>query len=433
MTFRSPGFFARLLVAQGLLALALTATLAVLFYAERNLTVAQLVASMWAPTLKHLGQGLPLEAVQASAPGPVRLSTQAPERVLEFTAMTPRLSMVREQLRMRGVPVEAALFGLAESPAKSPPVAWLALRLPDGTMRWVGFESSLVEARVGVRAFVAVLLIGGVAILVSAVVARHLSQPLETLRARIAADDTFGEPLRRASAEILAIDEAWRDLRASLDRQERERALLLAGVSHDLRSPLARIRMAAELLPDTDGAAAEREAIVRNTLLADRLVGSFLDHVRSGELPMDEEVDVAVIARHVAEQQRRSSGELSVEAPETMRVPRCNASLIERAISNLLDNAFAHGLPPVRLRVDFRDGQVRIEVQDQGPGIAPGQQEILLQAFARADASRQRPGLGLGLAVVARVAQRLGGEVSFHRSDEGAANFVRMAWPIDAL
>ena len=429
---RSRSLFTRLLMAQGLLAVVLTAMLAVLFYGERNLTVAQLVASIWSPTLKQLAQDVPIEDVRARAPGPLQMRTTRPERVLEVTSMTPRLAIVREQLLEHGVPITAAMYGLVDRSPGTATVVWLELRPPGGNVRWVGFESKWVEAQLGERAILALLLISGLAIVVSAFVARRLARPLEALRARIAADDTAGGALPHASAEVQAIDEAWRILRRSLERQERERALLLAGVSHDLRSPLARIRMAAELLPEVESVAPEREAIVRNALLADRLVGSFLDHVRSGELLMDEVVDVAAAARTAAGHQRRPASELVVDAPAELLVPRCNASLIERAIDNLLDNALTHGLPPVCLRVTLQDGKVVIEVQDHGPGIAPEQQDYLLQAFARADSSRQRPGLGLGLAVVQRVALRMGGAVGFQRSADGSANVVRMYWPIEA-
>jgi two-component system, OmpR family, osmolarity sensor histidine kinase EnvZ len=229
---------------------------------------------------------------------------------------------------------------------------------------------------------------------------------------------------------VQAIDEAWRTLRAWLEQQERERALLLAGVSHDLRSPLGRIRMAAELLPDAAGVAPRREVIVRNAALADRLVGSFLDHVRSGELPLDETVDVAALARSVTAPLQRPANELRVEAPSTLPVEHANAVLIERVMANLLDNAFAHGQAPVVLRVSAEEGLARIEVEDQGPGVAPEQQSVLLQAFARGDASRAHPGLGLGLAVVHRVALRLNGSVVFVPARESHGPAVRVQWPL---
>jgi two-component system osmolarity sensor histidine kinase EnvZ len=427
---RPLSLFVSLLLAQGILAVALTVTLAVIFYGERNITVAQLVATVWSPTLKLLDQGAPFDAVVARAPGPIQIRTARPNGVLKATAMAPRLAMVREQLQKNGIPIRGAMFGLTDESSSTTTQVWLELQPVNGNERWIGFESSWVETQLGERILLAVSLIVVFAILASAIVARRLAKPLESLRTRIAADDSSGSTVPHATVEILAIDEAWRNLRWSLDRQERERALLLAGVSHDLRSPLGRIRMAAELLPELESVASGREAIVRNTMLADRLVGNFLDHVRSGELPMDEVVDLTAIARRAVDQQNRSKADLVFDAPTTLLVSNANASLTERAISNLLENAFAHGLPPVHLRVMQQGGEVIIEVQDQGAGIDPDQEVFLFQAFARSDSSRQRPGLGLGLAVVQRVAERMGGTVRFKRTADGSTNIVRMDWPI---
>jgi two-component system, OmpR family, osmolarity sensor histidine kinase EnvZ len=430
VTARTRSLFTRLLLAQVLLAVVLTVLLALLFYAERNRTVAQLVAARWLPALQRMARGDGLAAAQAAAPGPLHVATQRPPPAFDIAALTPRLSMLRDALADAGLQVDDVMLGAPPTSATKVPTVWLALGGQaggNGLPPWVGFESDLVEARLRERVVVAVLLLFALSVLASALIAR-LARPLEALRARIAADDTSGGPLPKASAEVEAIDHAWRALRASLDRQERERALLLAGVSHDLRSPLGRIRLAAELLPDTEGIAARRDAIVRNAALADRLVGSFLDHVRSGELPLDDKVDLASLARSVAAQRPSADGELTLDAPAALPVTCVNAVLIERVIANLLDNAFNHGKPPVRLAVGRNAGQAWIEVGDRGPGIAPDQQAVLLQAFARADSSRGRPGLGLGLAVVQRVASRLGGTVSFVETASDHA--VRVAWPL---
>jgi two-component system osmolarity sensor histidine kinase EnvZ len=427
---RNRSLFARLLAAQVALSIVLTAVLAMVFYAERNRTVAQLVTSLWAPSLQLLARGAPIETARDAAPGPLRASDQRPEDVFGIASLTPRRAIIHETLVKAGLPVEDLVFTRQREALENATTLWLALRGNNGALRWVGFESGVIEEDLPERFLVATLLLFGLAIGASALIAHRLAQPLEILRERIAANDASGGPLPHASAEVQAIDQAWRKLRESLDQQERERALLLAGVSHDLRSPLGRILLAAELLPDGDGIAPRRDAIVRNALQADRLVGNFLDHVRSGELPLDETVDVAVVARNVAAQQQRAATELSVEAPGSLLAPHVSAVLIERVIGNLLDNAFTHGQPPVRLTVGTAGQGIRIEVEDCGPGIAPESQQAMLQAFARGDASRRHPGLGLGLAVVQRVALRMGGSVEFRRSADDARTVVRVEWPM---
>jgi len=428
---RNLTLFARMLVAQVTLAIVLTAMLAMVFYAERHRTVAQLVAARWSSALLLVSRGEPIKLAHQVAPGPMRVSQHPPEVEFEIASLTPRRTIVRETLVEAGLPIVDVIIGRERDAATNTPMFWLAMQNKGNGLRWVGFETDIGDDRFRKKVLIALLLLFGLAISASALIAHRLAKPLETLRARIASGDAFGGSLPHASAEVKAIDEAWCTLRLSLDRQERERALLLAGVSHDLRSPLGRIRMAAELLPEGEGIAPKRETIVRNALLADRLVGSFLDHVRSGELQLDETVDVAAVAYSVAAQQQRNPSELTVDAPESLLVAKLNAVLIERVIANLIDNAFTHGQPPVRLIVGKVGTLIRIDVEDCGSGIALDDQEQMLQAFARADASRRHPGLGLGLAVVQRVASRLGGSVRFCPSADGARSVVRVEWPTD--
>ncbi|KPG00942.1 hypothetical protein IP87_01045 [beta proteobacterium AAP121] len=427
---RAGSLFVRLLLAQVMLTVLLTATLVLLFDLERNRTVAQLVAARWKPALQQVIEGAPLDVVGASAPGRIYTSPGRPGRAFELASLTPRVAMVREAFADEGVPVGDVVLAPETVSGQSIPVLWLALTSTDGATRWAGFESGAIDPHFRERLVLALLLLSGIAVAASALVARWLARPLEALRARIAADDASGGPLPHASAEVQAIDEAWRALRQSLEQQEGERALLLAGVSHDLRSPLARIHMAAELLPDGKDIAPRRETILRNAQTADRLVGSFLDHVRSGELPLNETVDVAMVARSVAAHRQCTTSELTVEAPASLPVRHVNEVLIERVIGNLLDNAFTHGRPPVRLAVAAVDHRLRIEVEDCGAGIAVEDQQAMLQAFARGDTSRGHPGLGLGLAIVQRVASRLGGCVVFSRSAEDARAIVRVEWPM---
>lgn len=427
---RAHSLFVRLLLAQVVLTILLTATLVVLFDVDRNRTVAQLIAERWAPTLQLVISGARPETIADSAPDTVYTAAERPNRMFHLASFTLRVAVVREAFINEGVPVLDVALEPESQSGRSIPVLWLALAGNDDVVRWVGFEGQVIEAGFRERLVLALLLLSGISIAASAFVARWLARPLELLRARIVADDTSGGPLLHASAEVQAINEAWRALRQSLDQQERERALLLAGVSHDLRSPLGRIRLAAELLPESEGIAPRREAIVRNALQADRLVGSFLEHVRSGELPLNETVDVAAVARGVVAQQQRATTALSVEAPASLLVSHVNQVLIERLIENLLDNAFIHGQPPVRVTVRTVGHWVRIEVEDCGPGIANKDQQTMLQAFARGDASRMHPGLGLGLAVVQRVALRMGGSVTFCRSDDDARTIVRVEWPM---
>ena len=118
---------------------------------------------------------------------------------------------------------------------------------------------------------------------------------------------------------------------------------------------------------------------------------------------------------------------LPLEAPPRLLLPRAHPLLLERLIGNLVDNAQQHGAPPWRLRLAERADTVLVEMEDAGQGIAPAEREALQRAFARGDASRGRPGAGLGLAVVRQGVERLGGRVEFELG--GGRHVVRLRLP----
>jgi two-component system osmolarity sensor histidine kinase EnvZ len=411
----APTLFRRLVVTQAVAAAVVVFVVGAMFYVERNRTVARLAAEHWAPALREAAQ-LPPPPAPASAPraGAVLVRDAAPPESRRTSAWAPRISTLRQTLRDEGVPVTDVRF----APGRVRPMTWLEIRTPDGRARWLGIDEEVVESHVVGRIVLALL--GGLLVvgLFSALAARRLARPLEALRRRIeshagpgAAAPADANPA--STQEIDAIATAWSALGERLERQESERALLLAGISHDLRSPLARIRMAAELLPESDGIAARRESIVRNVDVADRLVASFLEYVRAAELPLEETVDVAALAARLVALRGEPASRLSLDAPPRLDLPRANALLVERLLGNLVDNAMRHGRPPVRLHLYREARDVLIDVEDHGDGIPPDARALMTRAFARGDASRGTPGTGLGLAVVDQAVRRMGGRLSF--------------------
>jgi len=252
--------------------------------------------------------------------------------------------------------------------------------------------------------------------------ARRVTHPLAQLRNRMQAHACRGiepPPLaqsmqkRKAPPELIEIDQAYRQLAERLHRNERERALLMAGVSHDLRSPLSRIRLAAEMLPESPDNAEGVASITRNVDVADRLTASFLEFVRASSVPLNEVVDLAELMRQVLAGFERAEDELMVHLPTELMLHGGNLLLIERLMFNLVDNAFKHGGSPVRIDLIGQDGWATLAVSDAGPGLPKNGEKHLIEAFARGDASRGSPGFGLGLAIVQQVVVRLEGELLF--------------------
>jgi two-component system osmolarity sensor histidine kinase EnvZ len=426
MRLRFDSLFARLLLLQIGVAIALTLVFGALVYAERNAAVARLVAERWTPTLRA--------AVGAAPP-----AAHAPLRELQRSdtrpagawqpLRAPRIAALEDELRRNGLAVQE----IAIARGTRGPMLWLHLRTPDGTVGWYGLADAALLPRIPGRMLLALLISAALLVAVSWYFTRRLTRPLQQLRARMSSHQPgepvhIIEPIAGASPEVAAIARAYDELLQRLDRHERERALLLAGVSHDLRSPLARIRMAAGLLTEDDASAPWREAIVRNTQVADRLIESFLDHVRSGELALDQEADLAALARGAAAASGHAPEELQVDAPDALALQRTHPLLIERLVANLLDNAFKHGRAPVRLSVRAEAPHAVLEVSDSGSGMPAMQREALMQAFSRGDAARGKPGTGLGLAIVGRVVARMGGTIDFVQRD--GRHVVRVSLPL---
>ncbi|WP_397449137.1 sensor histidine kinase [Pseudomonas sp. NA-150] len=418
MNLRLPytnSLFARLLLAQVGLVVALLLVVGLLFYVQRNITLAVLYADQWAPQLAVAAgvKSAPTAQVQ------VQQRADPPAGAYHPLNYAPRFDALRNELTRRGIPVDDVLLSL-DGPE---PVVWLHVSAPGQTPTWLGVAGSLVEPQWSGRLVLALLLAGGLLVGMSWVFTRRLTRPLELLRNRIQTH-TPGEsvpvsaqPLSSISPEVIAIDAAYSELLARLERHERERATLLAGVSHDLRSPLGRIRMAAELLPDEEGVATRKATIVRNVFAADRLIESFLDYVRSSELSFSETVDLAAVGRAVVAGFERPPSELDLSVPDSLLWPKANRLLVERTLLNLIDNALKHGRPPVQLSMGRDDARVWIVVEDAGQGIDPDRVEQLQEAFSRGDNSRATAGSGLGLAIVRQVVARLGGELSFERGE----------------
>jgi two-component system osmolarity sensor histidine kinase EnvZ len=231
-----------------------------------------------------------------------------------------------------------------------------------------------------------------------------------------------------AAVLLLALAGAWLIVYRIVRPIEEERALLLAGISHDLRTPLTRLRMETELSVADAEARAGMEADIAEM---DRTIGQFLDFARpqgpAGKAKVD--TDLAALLAEIAGRYgdkvmcRPASADCSLPIhPEPLR----------RAIVNLIENALRHaGLAaPIELALTRAGGKLVIAVLDRGPGITPADAERLRQPFTRGEAARTGAGgAGLGLAIVERIAQAHGGRLELLPRDGGGLA-ARIVLPI---
>jgi two-component system OmpR family sensor kinase len=226
--------------------------------------------------------------------------------------------------------------------------------------------------------------------------------------------------------------------RAFAERQASENRLrmFLADASHELRTPLASIRGYAEVFhmgASADPAAVEtsmkrieEEAKRMGVLVEDLLVLARLDELRE---PIREPVDMRELAADAVEDARVTAPERSItlDAPDAAIVSG-DAHQLRQVLGNLLRNALMHTPPPSSIHVSVATAgeDVRVEVRDHGPGLPPGDPQLLFERFWRAEAGRARgkAGAGLGLAIVAEIVDTHGGSVEAGEADGGGARFV---------
>ncbi|WP_149587160.1 ATP-binding protein [Tabrizicola flagellatus] len=217
----------------------------------------------------------------------------------------------------------------------------------------------------------------------------------------------------RGALEVRAAGRAFLDMRARIERQIEQRTLMLSGVSHDLRTPLTRMRLALSLMPEDPEVAALQEDVAQ----MERMVDEFLAFVRSDATEQSEPVDAVALVTDVVEKagaRVRLAGVEGRAEPVEMR-----PTAIRRAIENLVGNALRYGRK-VELRLVFQDRSLRIAVEDDGPGIPEDRRDEALRPFARLDASRdpnQGGGVGLGLAIASDIARSHGGDLRLSQGE----------------
>ena len=298
------------------------------------------------------------------------------------------------------------------------PAVW-AQMTPDGwwlTMPFARYSSPPLPWSIVLATLAAVGVMAGLVALYSL----HLSRPLRAL-ADAAGRFEVGQrpdlPLTGPD-EVRAVTVQFNAMAERLERDDAERRVMLAGLPHDLRAPLARARLRLALMdngPDGAKAGFERD-LAEVGRIADQFVAYLrgLDHDTSGFA----EADLGEIVQARGAIWRETGQDIAVTRSDTVR-QRIDAGALARAIDNLIGNAFAHGAPPVRIygaasEADRKgpSSEYRIVVEDGGRGIAAERRAEALKPFARLDTARGASGhCGLGLAVAQAVARLHGGRI----------------------
>jgi two-component system osmolarity sensor histidine kinase EnvZ len=268
---------------------------------------------------------------------------------------------------------------------------------------WERFEPALGLQWLGWGlALLAISLAG--AWLIASTIARPLAAV--TRAARRIGSGVAHEPLAEEGArELRTVAAAFNRMASGLESMERERAMVLAGISHDLRTPLSRLRLALEM---SGAEGAESEAMIEDIGEIDAIIGQFLDFAR-GENEEKSLHDLNAVVHELGDHYARLHKQVSTATAEVPAFPFARMA-VRRAIANLVDNALRYAGEPVEIESRSENGKVVIEVRDRGQGIPAAEVERLKRPFTRLDDSRAGvSGAGLGLAIVERVARAHGG------------------------
>lgn len=298
---------------------------------------------------------------------------------------------------------------------------WIGTRL-DGRDYWMGFHTAGLLPSTG-RLLAAGSLITLVLSLLGAfLIQRHLQKPLAGLTAAASAVARGETPPPVASAgpqEIASLAASFDQMTESLARAEQERILMLAGVSHDLRTPLSKLRLCVEML--RNGADPTLiESMIRSIDTADAVIGQFIDFARIGSDEAPQWCDPAELVKSVGQDYADKDAcrvifDLHPAEPLPVR-----PVALRRAIANLVENACRYARGEVTLRLETLDGRVCLSVLDRGPGVPAAELDRIRRPFARLDASRRHAaGTGLGLAIVERIAALHRGRLGLENRDGG--------------
>jgi two-component system osmolarity sensor histidine kinase EnvZ len=383
-----------------------------------NLTRAALVASHANRRLMLLAELSQSESIQLYP-----LDMLPPE-------VDPRLTRLQqgivEELRRELGPTTLVGFdrhnikGLWVSFDLGPDRYWLVI--PRAPMR---SERSL--AWIGWSALVLVLSVLGAAIIV-----RRINQPLADLASAAQRLAMGGRPERlqeKGPGEITTVTRAFNSMARNLERAESDRAMLLAGVSHDLRTPLTRLRLGVEMLPESTDEHS-RNAMIGDIDDINAIIGQFLSFVRDENSEQAVSIDPAGLVRNVASRYTERGLDVGAETRDAPRIAVLRPLAIRRLLQNLIDNAIRYGRPPVLVSARREDDGLLLEVLDRGPGIPAEAVERVLQPFTRLDMARGGGGTGLGLAIVDRIVQQHGGTLEL-APREGGGLRVCVRLPLD--
>lgn len=361
------------------------------------------------------------------------------DRLSETAYATMRLSVEFRENETLPTTRRSSFFRTLDRTLRSSLSAQLSQDFWFDTTRYPSYVDIRVEVDGGVLRFIALrervfattghiflLWIIGATTLLTAVSIVFIRNQVKPIRRLADAAEQFGRGQDVAhfrpsgATEVRQAAHAFLEMRARIRRHLEQRTALLAGVGHDLRTPLTRLRLQLALMPDSP----EREDAKRDLKAMEDMLDEYLDFARGQTVEETEPTDLGQLAAQVIETLGHLDAELDFVSEENL-VSDVRTSTVQRALSNLIENAASFG---DRVSISLRRTRQRVEiiVDDNGPGIPKDQYDEALKPFSRLDESRNqnRKGVGLGLAIARDVARSHGGELRLDESPLGGLRAI---------
>jgi len=294
---------------------------------------------------------------------------------------------------------------------------------------WLGFPLPDFAAKVREIATALFVLSGALALVLAIGYAGYLDRSLGHLSDKLASlafNQAPGPPLRHGPREMRLFDELLDRLGEEKRRLQRDRTLMLLGISHDLRGPLARIAAAASLLEDD----ALRQDMEQDVVEIGSILDQFQTYVHHATTLPEECVNLGKVIERLCRRFRHGGMDVRCMLPSNAVLEVKATSLaIQRIMENLLQNACKHGRPPVIVSLRRRESHIEVVVRDHGDGIPAEMLSAVVHPFIQVDPARGKGGSGLGLAIVQQELNMIGGLLELH-NHSGGGLLVRFRLPI---
>jgi two-component system osmolarity sensor histidine kinase EnvZ len=260
----------------------------------------------------------------------------------------------------------------------------------------------------------------GSSLLLFAIAAMFARNQVRAIRRLAAAAEAFGMgrdigPIRPEGAtEVRMAGAAFNRMQERIRRFMQQRTEMLAGVSHDLRTPLTRLRLALVMLPPREELQADVAEMTADVEEMDRMIGDYLAFARGEGTEQARPTDLAAVLEDVAASARRAGAEVALDVPRGLVLP-LRTDAVRRAVTNLVDNARRHARHIAVAAKRIGDRVVQVTVDDDGPGIAPNQRQDAFRPFESGAAG----GTGLGLTIARDIVRAHGGDIMLEDSPLG--------------